>query len=136
LSRLFSEMSHSELLSIMQGRIVPIDWKPVSAEQMRERQLSKASVKIEIDKERLAQTGRELWSELHTSVTFETLSTWETKIPNFACGCKKFYDGWKQANEPRQDDFFAWTVELHNAVNAKLGKPIMDLKDARQLWMV
>ena len=136
MSRLFSEMSHSELLSIMQGRVVPIDWKPVSAEQLRERQLSKASVKIEIDRERLAQTGRELWSELHTSVTIETLQAWEEKIPNYSCKCKAFYTAWKVDNPPRQDDFFSWTVELHNAVNTKLGKPTIAMEEARRLWMV
>lgn len=84
----------------------------------------------------LAEQGRELWSELHTSVTIETLAAWEEKIPNFACKCKAFYTAWKTDHPPRKDDFFAWTVELHNAVNIKLEKPTVSLDDARRIWMV
>lgn len=84
----------------------------------------------------LASKGRELWSELHTSVTVDTLAEWERRIPSFGCTCRKFYDEWKASNPPRKDDFFAWTVELHNAVNAKLGKPKITIDEARQIWMV
>ncbi len=136
MSQLFSKMTHAELLSIMREKIVPLDWQPTSAEQLRERLLSKPIPKIEIDPEHLAQQGRELWSELHTSVTIETIPAWEEKIPNFACKCKAFYNAWRIDHPPRKDDFFAWTVELHNAVNAKLGKPTLTLDEARQLWMV
>ncbi len=31
-------------------------------------------------------------------------------------------------------DYFAWSVEAHNAVNARLGKPILTLDDARARW--
>ncbi len=87
-------------------------------------------------KKSLAEQGRELWSELHTSVTIEALAAWEERIPNFECKCKAFYNAWKIDHPPREGDFFAWTVELHNAVNAKLSKPTLTLDEARQLWMV
>lgn len=80
--------------------------------------------------------GRELWSELHSTVTIETLPQWEEKIPNYSCKCKAFYNAWKIDNPPRKDDFFAWTVELHNAVNRKLEKLEMTLEEARNVWMV
>ena len=32
-------------------------------------------------------------------------------------------------------DLFAWTVGIHNAVNVRLGKPIMTVDDARKKWM-
>jgi len=33
---------------------------------------------------------------------------------------------------PRQ--IFAWSVEIHNCVNFKLGKPLMGLQEARRVW--
>jgi hypothetical protein len=84
----------------------------------------------------LTEVGRDLWTELHTSVTLETLAEWENRIPSFSCGCRKFYKEWKAYNQPRKDNFFAWTVELHNAVNEKLGKPKITLDEARRIWMV
>lgn len=33
---------------------------------------------------------------------------------------------------PRQ--IFAWSVEVHNCVNFKLGKPLMGLQEARRVW--
>lgn len=30
---------------------------------------------------------------------------------------------------------FAWTVDIHNAVNVRLGKPEMAVEDARKKWM-
>lgn len=86
-------------------------------------------------KEKLAAQGRELWAELHSTVTIETLPKWEEKIPNYSCKCKEFYTAWKASNPPRREDFFAWTVELHNAVNAKLENPIITLQQAREIWM-
>jgi hypothetical protein len=34
-----------------------------------------------------------------------------------------------------RDDLFAWTVMLHNIVNAELGKPQMPLETARELYI-
>ncbi len=85
--------------------------------------------------EALAATGRELWAELHTSITLETLAKWEAKIPSFECRCRQFYDAWKVSNPPREADFFAWTIDLHNAVNRKLdGKLEMCHSVSRFLW--
>jgi hypothetical protein len=33
------------------------------------------------------------------------------------------------------EELFAWTVELHNAVNKRLGKSTMSVSDARDIWM-
>lgn len=96
------------------------------------RKLSSETVNVA---EQLAVIGRELWRELHSDVTFDHLLEWESKIPSYGCSCKLFYHEWKASNPPRKDDFFAWTVELHNAVNAKLGKPIITLQQAREIWM-
>ncbi len=93
--------------------------------------------KAELTKnESLAAKGRELWSELHTSLTIDTLAEWERRIPSFGCTCRKFYDEWKASNPPSAALFFKWTVDLHNAVNAKLGKIVVTYEEARRLWMV
>jgi hypothetical protein len=89
----------------------------------------------DLDKQ-LAEVGNRLWAELHSNVTLETLPIWETRIPNFGCACRKFYREWKAQHPPPTKDFFAWTVELHNAVNDKLGKPQITLNEAIQIWMV
>jgi len=33
-----------------------------------------------------------------------------------------------------EDDLFAWTVDVHNQVNRKLGKPIVSVCEAKQIW--
>jgi len=33
-------------------------------------------------------------------------------------------------------NLFKWTVDIHNRVNIRLGKPVMDLKDAMELYNV
>ncbi len=129
---MYSKLAPHELESLFDK--VPRDstWKPMGVAETIERNI----VLMKEGQSQLPKQGRELWAELHTSVTFATLSQWEVKIPNFACGCRKFYDSWVRSNPPRAADFFSWTVDLHNAVNAKLGKPTLTLDDARKIWMV
>ena len=33
-----------------------------------------------------------------------------------------------------RDELFNWTVDIHNSVNAKIGKPIMPYRKAYQIW--
>jgi hypothetical protein len=33
-----------------------------------------------------------------------------------------------------RSDIFAWTVDIHNFVNAKLGKPLISYDEALQIW--
>jgi len=79
------------------------------------------------------------WIPLHDGSVFDktTLADWELLIPQYGCGCKRFYSDWKADNPPdftSPDAFFAWGVRLHNAVNAKLGKPEITIDEARLLW--
>lgn len=79
--------------------------------------------------------GARLWAELHTKrdVTPAFLQQFTKRIPCAECQAEwvaltnrippAFGPGW-----------FAWTVEAHNAVNARLNKPKMSLEDARRLW--
>lgn len=79
------------------------------------------------------------WIELHDGTVHDALSlaNWELKIPQYGCQCKKFYAEWKAENAPdftSPGAFFAWGVRLHNAVNAKLGKPQLTIDEARKIW--
>jgi Erv1 / Alr family len=63
--------------------------------------------------------------------------TWYASIPGM-CGCA---DHWKAIIAKHPPDFtspaafFAWTVDRHNDVNARLGKPIMSHEEARALYL-
>lgn len=97
------------------------------------RKLMSESVEV---RQQLATIGQELWRQLHSEVTLETLADWESRIPAYGCSCRSFYINYKASNPPSNASFFKWTVDLHNAVNAKLGKPQVALEDARRQWMV
>ena len=63
------------------------------------------------------------WIELHTQLhpTPVWLETWVARVPNFDCGCRSWLRKYLAANPPRYNDWYPWTVELHNAVNVKRG---------------
>lgn len=52
--------------------------------------------------------------------------------------CRKETDQYYYAhplpNWDRPDLFFAWTMDFHNYVNEKLGKPTLSVDEARQVW--
>jgi hypothetical protein len=73
-----------------------------------------------------------LWNEIHTkeNPNAEWFSTWRARVPSFSgCGCGEFLDDYCLANPPRFDDFARWSWELHNAVNAKLGRAFFPWTD-------
>jgi hypothetical protein len=79
------------------------------------------------------------WIALHDGSIHDeaTLAEWELSIPQYGCQCKAFYRAWKAENAPdfsSPEAFFAWGVALHNAVNAKLGKPQITLDEAYSIW--
>ena len=51
------------------------------------------------------------------------------------CDCKYFYKRWVEENPPDFDNYFKWTVNLHNAVNEKLGKKTISLPSAKSYWV-
>lgn len=77
-----------------------------------------------------------MWKRLHTATAAD--AAWITSYTaNVPCGpCKA---GWlailKEMPPIYGDGWFAWTVEAHNAVNAKLGKPQMEFAEARARWV-
>jgi hypothetical protein len=81
---------------------------------------------------------RAAWRSLHSEPlgTPEWFAAWQKMIPT-GCGCRQGANDLLTLCPPRYDspeDWFAWTVEYHNMVNAKLIKPAMPLGQARALW--
>ena len=79
------------------------------------------------------------WIAVHNGSIrdFKGLNEWELTIPQYECNCRRFYAEWKAANPPdfsSPEAFFAWGVALHNAVNAKLGKPEITIDEAYSIW--
>jgi len=71
----------------------------------------------------------------------EWLERWERTIPRY-CKCEEGYRQIKERLPPRletPDDFFGWTVDVHNEVNAKLDNerkryPQIAISEALRLW--
>ena len=88
--------------------------------------------------ERSNQAGRLAWAKLHSyrGCDPQWLDIWQYLIPQ-RCDCK---DGYQRILAEMPPDFsspeafFAWGVRLHNAVNAKLGKPEITIKEALSIW--
>ena len=88
---------------------------------------------------RVDAAGRAAWTALHsqhfgTPEWFET--KWKPLIPT-GCGCQQGANDLLAQCPPRYDspeDWFAWTVQYHNLVNVKLGKPTLTLDEARAIW--
>lgn len=71
---------------------------------------------------------RALWLELHMQAwpTLAWLINWASRVPQFGCGCRAWLVQYIK-DHPIAPYWFAWTIALHNAVNAKL---------SRDLWTV
>lgn len=88
----------------------------------------------------------ELWKELHERALsykgdndLEFLYKFASKVPNYegVCRCREEWMLWVRANPPRfgpNDEYFNWTVEGHNFVNKKLGKPTYSLEEAKKFY--
>ena len=84
------------------------------------------------------------WISLHRhALTFEGdddseyIQTFTSQVPKYTspkCKCVEFWQGWLKMNPPTYDDYFAWTVRAHNAVNVKLGKKHYTVDDARRFY--
>ena len=81
-------------------------------------------------KEWLATQGRAAWAWLHAEAAAGTLTErrlaleFEPQIPRYGCGCLKEWQSLMTSIEFRPDDQERWAIEIHNAVNQKLGKPL------------
>lgn len=85
-----------------------------------------------------ASAGQRSWSILHRyrgcdPVFFEA---WQHSIPAM-CDCRNEFKKIVEKHPPEfssPEAFFRWGWFVHNAVNEKLGKPLVDLDDALKQW--
>ena len=64
-----------------------------------------------------------LWRELHSkqNPTPEWFADWVKRVPNFGCGCRNWLREYIKNNPPTfGEDFYEWTIRLHDAVSAKV----------------
>jgi hypothetical protein len=77
---------------------------------------------------------RNHWKKLHTTrFTPQEFEAWIASIPGCST-CQRDFRKLIETNTPRFDDWQRWTWEVHNAVNAKLGKPEIEWNEACELW--
>lgn len=82
----------------------------------------------------LLDLQRNHWRKLHTQSFDETtFETWVATIPGCPT-CQRDFRKLLESSPPRFDDWFRWTWEIHNLVNAKLNKPNLTFEDACELW--
>lgn len=91
------------------------------------------------NQQRREERGRMLWRELHlhTACDKEWYSAWRSKIVSDKCGCGKDFKQIESTHPidfSSADSFFESSVVMHNAVNAKLGKPTASFDEAYALW--
>ena len=93
---------------------------------------------------RIMVDGPRYWAELHMYALRHEgklralhvwFLDWMADLPFDGCPCKEHLDAFLAASPPDYTRFFDWTIKLHNAVNERLGKPIIDPIGARQLWI-
>lgn len=91
-------------------------------------------------------SNRTLWAIIHEIALLHDYPGDKQKIKEFyhclehvfLCGkCKQHYHDFLRDN-PISDDMslFPWSVKLHNSVNEKLGKPIMTINEAFNIWRI
>jgi hypothetical protein len=84
--------------------------------------------------------GRHAWETLHRHALADRVSlawisaAFEPLIPRYGCTCLSDWRTLLAAHPFRGEDPFAWSVDVHNAVNAKLGKPQLTVDAARSVW--
>lgn len=85
--------------------------------------------------------GPEKWGILHRralqhdgSDDSAWMDEFSATLPAMGCKCRQHWEHLLREHPPRYDDYFPWTVEAHNLVNARLEKAQISLGDALALW--
>lgn len=82
--------------------------------------------------------GPKLWAKIHKAALTDTATFTDILINSILpmIGCAECKDEAKEflKEYPIGNDCFAWTVDWHNNVNEKLGKPTLSVEEARQAW--
>jgi hypothetical protein len=89
-------------------------------------------------KEIISKQGQRAWSMLHRYKGCDSVfvEAWEAWIPS-TCSCRDDYKAILKEHPfdfSSPDAFFRSGIELHNAVNRKLGKPELTLDEAYRIW--
>jgi hypothetical protein len=84
--------------------------------------------------------GPKLWAELHRRALASDgyndsvwLAEFEKRILG-NCACRAEWRRDLQSSPPDFSRYFEWTVDQHNKVNARLGKPVISYNDALLIW--
>ncbi len=78
----------------------------------------------------IASQQRDHWQKLHTTqFTPEEFEAWIQSIPGCST-CQRDFRKLIKDHHPRFDDWHRWTFEIHNLVNAKIGKPEFTWQEA------
>lgn len=96
--------------------------------------------KYERDLEKHYESLRSRWRELHAydpevwdiEEAKAWFAKWLAKIPQFGCKCRQHFLELIEKHPPTfasREDFYLWTVDRHNDVNERLGKPIWRLDE-------
>ena len=93
---------------------------------------------------RITKEGSRYWTELHLfalRVSGENhchdfwLTEWVKSLPFEGCPCEQHLKDFIRLNPPDWNDFFKWSVDLHNAVNARIGRLTIDVEMAKKMWL-
>lgn len=130
-------MRLAEELEILHER----DVAPHFDEARRERNAA-AAVRRKEATDRMKIEGPKLWEELHRRalqpVADEAaerlwLEAYTHRLP---CGsCRTDFRKLLISQPPIFAAYFHWSVDIHNAINAQLGKPAMTHEHALRLWL-
>jgi len=82
--------------------------------------------------ERNLELYHALWFELHSKqdATPEWFNAWVKRVPQASCSCKRELDAYIVQHPVDYNRFEDWGIDLHNFVNARLGKPLWIKPDA------
>jgi len=120
-----------------------IDWE--QHEKWVENSYDEVARSSAIEAPRILLQGPRAWAELHIfALRHEAkrqgvseaswFENWVSDLPFDGCPCKGHLHEFLAHNPPDWDKFFAWSVNLHNAVNARIGKLTIGVEQARELW--
>ena len=87
-----------------------------------------------IERGSVANIFHEAWMKLHrnTDYTMRWVQQWVEDLPKVGCDCN--YDEALSQVPVRLDNWFPWSVDLHNWVNAKRKVEKVSLSDAYRMW--